>query len=121
MKTFLTLLALAGCAAAELVDVPALGVRVEHGFRISQIADEQLANDIWSITLNPRSEIVVSGAGYIRTLLDTGGDGRMDKAVPFAEVKGAMGLCFSEARQATARDGRRLDLGIPRRKSRPRG
>ena len=96
MKTFLTLLALASCAFAELVDVPTLGVRVERGFRIAQIADEQLANDIWSMTLNPRGEIVVSGAGYIRTLLDTDGDGRMDKAVQFAEMKGAMGLCFGE-------------------------
>ncbi len=96
MKALLTLLALAGCAFAELVDVPALGVRVERGFRIAQIADEQLANDIWSMTLNPRGEVVVSGAGYIRTLLDTDWDGRMDKAVQFAEMKGAMGLCFGE-------------------------
>lgn len=81
---------------ADLVDVPALGVRLERGFRITQIADEQLANDIWSMTLSPRGDIVVSGPGYIATLLDTDGDGRLDKAVKFAETKGAMGLCFDE-------------------------
>ncbi len=79
---------------AELVDVPALGVRLERGFRITQISDEQLANDIWSMTLSPRGEVVVSGAGYIATLLDTDGDGRLDKFVKFADTKGAMGLCF---------------------------
>ncbi|MDP3849044.1 MAG: hypothetical protein Q8Q59_00965 [Luteolibacter sp.] len=90
-------LALAGCAGAELVDAPALGVRLERGFRISQFADERLANDVWCMALNPRGEVVVSGAGYIRTLLDTNGDGRADEALPFANIaRGAMGICFGE-------------------------
>jgi len=88
--------ALTASAHADLVDVPALGLRLERGFRITQISDEQLANDIWCMTLNPRGEVVVSGAGYIATLLDTDGDGKLDKAVKFADTKGAMGLCFDE-------------------------
>lgn len=88
--------ALTASAQADLVDVPALGLRLERGFRITQISDEQLANDIWCMTLNPRGEVVVSGAGYIATLLDTDGDGKLDKAMKFADTKGAMGLCFDE-------------------------
>ena len=84
-------------AHAELVDVPQFGVRLARGFRITEFANEQLANDIWCMTLNPRGEVVVSGAGYIRTLLDTDGDGHADKAVQFAKIKGAMGLCFDES------------------------
>jgi glucose/arabinose dehydrogenase len=83
-------------AGAELVEVPALGVRLERGFRITQISDEKLANDIWCMTLNPRGEPVVSGPGYIATLRDTNGDGLLDQAVKFAETKGAMGLCFDK-------------------------
>ncbi len=77
----------AASASAELVDVPELGVRLERGFRITQISDEQLANDIWCMTLNPRDEIVVSGPGYISTLLD-GKDERRREAGPGGEICG---------------------------------
>jgi putative membrane-bound dehydrogenase-like protein len=96
---FLSLaLILGGCLSvrAELVDLPHFGVRVERGFRMTEFVNEQLADDIWCMTLNPRGEAVVSGAGYIRTLLDIDGDGRADKAVQFAKTKGAMGLCFDK-------------------------
>ena len=95
MKTLLFLLS-AAVAQAQLVDVPDLGLRVQRGFRVSVFSDEKLANDIWSMTLSPRGEVVVSGAGYLATLLDDDGDGRADRAVEFAKVKGAMGLCFGE-------------------------
>jgi putative heme-binding domain-containing protein len=95
MKTFLFLLS-AAVAHSQLVDVPELGLRVQRGFRASVFSDEKLANDIWSMTLSPRGEVVVSGAGYIATLLDEDGDGRAERAVEFAKVKGAMGLCFGE-------------------------
>ena len=85
---------LSGSAFAELIDRPEHGVRLERGFEITQFADEKLANDIWCMTLNPRGEVVVSGPGYVSTLLDTDGDGKADKAVKFASTKGAMGLCF---------------------------
>jgi putative heme-binding domain-containing protein len=100
MKSFLFLLT-AVAAHAQLVDVPELGLRVQRGFRASVFSDEKLANDIWSMTLSPRGEVVVSGAGYIATLLDEDGDGKAERAVEFAKVKGAMGLCFGE-------DGRQL-------------
>ena len=101
MKTFLFLLTLPAFCHGELVDVPEHGLRVQRGFQVSQFSDEKLANDIWCMTLSPRGEVVVSGAGYIATLLDEDGDGKADRAVEFAKCKGAMGLCFGD-------DGRQL-------------
>ena len=96
MKAFLFFLGLCGVAAGGMVDLPELGLRVQRGFVVSVFADEKLANDIWCMTISPRGEVVVSGAGYISTLRDDDGDGRADRAVEFAKVKGAMGLCFGE-------------------------
>lgn len=96
MKLFVTLLVLAAVCHGELVDVLEHGVRVQRGFRVTQFSDEKLANDIWCITLSPRGEVTVSGAGYIATLLDENGDGVAERAVEFAKLKGAMGLCFGE-------------------------
>ena len=87
---------LSSSAVAELIDHPEHGVRLERGFEITQFADEKLANDIWCMTINPRGEVVVSGPGYVSTLLDADGDGKAEKAVKFASTKGAMGLCFDD-------------------------
>lgn len=88
--------ALGPTASGGLIDIPPLGLRIEEGFRVTQISDEQIANDIWCMTLTPKGEPFVSGPGYLSTLLDADGDGRMDKTIKFAETKGAMGLCFDE-------------------------
>ncbi len=90
------MLGMSAMCHAGLVDVPELGLRVQSGFGVSLFSDEKLANDIWSMTISPRGEVVVSGAGYIATLLDEDGDGKAERAVEFAKVKGAMGLCFGE-------------------------
>ena len=96
MKKLLLLLSMPALSSAGLVDVPELGLRIQSGFKITEFSNEKLANDIWCMTLSPRGEVVVSGAGYIATLLDENGDGAADRAVEFAKVKGAMGLCFGE-------------------------
>lgn len=96
MKPFLLLLSLPAACCGELVDVPEHGLRVQRGFRITQFSDEKLANDIWCMTLSPRGEVTVSGAGYIATLLDENGDGTAERAVEFTKTKGAMGLCFGD-------------------------
>ncbi len=103
MKAFLFFMGLCGVAAGGMVDLPELGLRVQRGFAVSVFSDAQLANDIWCMTISPRGEVVVSGAGYISTLRDDDGDGRADRAVEFAKVRGAMGLCFGdEGRQLLA-------------------
>ena len=90
-------LALSFPVHAELVDVPQFGVRLAHGFRIMESANQQFANAVWCMALNPRGKIVVSGAGCIRTLLDTEGAGHTDKTSEFAKIKGATGLCLDES------------------------
>ena len=84
----------AAAAAPALVDQPAHGVRLAAGFRITQFAGEQLANDIWAMTFRSDGALLVSGPGYIKMLRDTDGDGVADEASLFAKHTGAMGLCY---------------------------
>jgi putative membrane-bound dehydrogenase-like protein len=81
--------------APELVPVEGMGLRLAKGFRITQIADHTLANDIFSMTLDSKGRIVVSSAGWIKTLIDKDGDGKPDEAQLFVNTgTGSMGLCF---------------------------
>src|SRR5216683_7366187 len=72
------------------------GLRVRPGFEVTEFADSKLANDIFSMTLDPRGRVVVSGRGYIRILVDDDNDGRADRAIAFADTpkEGAMGLLW---------------------------
>ena len=73
-----------------------LGLKVPPGFRVTLWADHTLANDIYTMALDEKGHVVVSGPGYVRRLEDTDGDGRADKATDIAPTKsGAMGLCFT--------------------------
>src|SRR5438128_65632 len=71
---------------ADLVPVPALGLRVTRGFQVTQFAGADLANDIYAMTLDARGNVVVTSQGYIKTLLDTDGDGRADTVKLFAST-----------------------------------
>lgn len=97
LRVLLVLAAIAwgGNAAAQLVPVTSLGLRVARGFRVSLYADADLANDIYAMTLDSRGDVVVTSQGYIRTLFDTDGDGRADDARDFASTgTGGMGMFF---------------------------
>src|SRR5438128_3271415 len=74
------------------------GLRVPPGFEVTEFADSKLPNDIFSMTLDPRGRVVVSGRGYIRILVDDDSDGRADRAIPFADgpKEGAQGLLWEE-------------------------
>jgi putative heme-binding domain-containing protein len=74
------------------------GLRVPPGFEVVEFADSKLANDIFCMTLDPRGRVVVSGAGYIRILVDEKGDGHADRAIdiPGAPKDGAQGLFWEE-------------------------
>jgi len=85
------------CASfgADLVPVPELGLRLQRGFTISLVADNDTAPDTWCMTFDARGRLVVGNAHSIRTLLDTDGNGVADTAQVFAPLnRGAMGLCF---------------------------
>lgn len=73
-----------------------LGLRVAPGFRVTLWADHALANDIYTMALDEKGRVVVSGPGYVRRLDDTDGDGKADTATELLPTKtGAMGLLFA--------------------------
>ena len=73
-----------------------VGIKVPDGFRVELFADDDLAHDIHSLTFNSLGQLVVSGPGYVRTLLDTDEDGVADKVRVFADAPktGAQGMFF---------------------------
>ncbi len=73
-----------------------LGVQVPDGFEVTLFADDELAHDIYSMTIDSFGRVVVSGAGYVKILIDTNGDGKADTAKTFVDgpKSGAQGMYF---------------------------
>jgi putative membrane-bound dehydrogenase-like protein len=73
-----------------------LGVRVPDGFKVTLFADDDLAHDIFALTVDSLGRVVVSGPGYVRILLDRDGDGRADAYQQYADgpKTGSQGMCF---------------------------
>jgi putative membrane-bound dehydrogenase-like protein len=72
-----------------------LGLRVPPGFKVTLYADHELANDIYSMTLDSQGNVVVTSQGWVKRLVDTKGTGKADKAEVIAPTAtGGMGLCF---------------------------
>ncbi len=72
-----------------------LGIRVPEGFEVSLYADDTLAHDIFSMTIDAQGRVVVAGLDYVKTLHDDG-DGRADRATLFSALpsSGAHGMYF---------------------------
>lgn len=72
------------------------GLRVANGFQVSRFSADELAHDIFSMTVDAQGRVVVSGPGYVRTLIDDDRDGQADRAVQFSHRPGtgAQGLLF---------------------------
>jgi putative heme-binding domain-containing protein len=74
-----------------------LGLKIPPGFKVTQFADEKLANDIYAMTLDAKGRVVVTSRGWVKRLEDTNNDGKADKATIIAETKtGGMGLLFDD-------------------------
>ncbi|MGE0608938.1 MAG: hypothetical protein AB7O62_17715 [Pirellulales bacterium] len=73
-----------------------LGLAAPPGFGVSLYAGDDLAHDIFSMTLDSQGRVVVAGPNYVKTLHDDDGDGRADRAALFSETpaSGAHGMCF---------------------------
>ena len=73
-----------------------LGFQVPAGFEVSLYADDALASDIHSMTIDSHGRVVVASKGYIKILHDTKGVGKADKATLFADFpkSGAHGMYF---------------------------
>ncbi len=73
-----------------------VGIRVPDGFTVSLYADDELASDVYAMTVDSLGRVVVSGRGYIRILIDEDGDGKADSFRQFADgpKTGAQGMAF---------------------------
>ena len=73
-----------------------IDVELPEGFSIAKVAGDELATNIFCMTLNSLGQPVVSGPGYIKTLLDSDGDGVFDHVTVFgnAPATGAQGMLF---------------------------
>ncbi|HEX8202540.1 MAG TPA: hypothetical protein VF590_18830 [Isosphaeraceae bacterium] len=106
MIALLPLLLLASLLDVPPVD-PAAGLRAPEGFEVVEYAGGALANDIIRMTLDPKGRVVVSGRGYIKTLIDADGDGRAERAIEVADgpKDGAMGLLWEGSSLLVIGDG----------------
>lgn len=84
-----------------------LGVQVPAGFEVTLFADDDLAHDIYSMTVDSFGRVVVSGKGYVRFLIDTDQDGKADTFKTFVNgpSSGAQGLYFAGRDLLCAGDG----------------
>ncbi len=73
-----------------------IGIRAPEGFEVSLYADDELAHDIFSMTIDAQGRVVVAGQGYVKVLHDDDSDGRADRATLFSEFpkSGAHGMVF---------------------------
>ncbi len=80
-----------GAAAAE-----ELPFQVPPGFEVSLYADDSLAHDIFSMTVDSHGRVVVAGAGYVKILHDDDHDGHADRTQLFSTkpASGAHGMFF---------------------------
>jgi putative membrane-bound dehydrogenase-like protein len=71
-------------------------VSVPPGFVAHLFADDELAHDVFSMTIDAAGNVVVAGSGYVKTLIDTDGDGTADTARTFANgpKTGSQGMFF---------------------------
>ena len=92
-----SLLAVAGlCVALRPAQGAEFPLDVPPGFEVSLYADDALAHDIYSMTVDARGRVVVAGAGYVKILHDDDHDGRADRAQLFSSkpASGAHGMLF---------------------------
>ncbi len=86
--------------------IPDFGLRLERGFAISEFAGNDLAPDVWCMTLDAAGRVVVGNGNSIRVLVDEDGDGEAEDFITFAKVeRGVMGLCFDGNSLYAAADG----------------
>lgn len=92
----LAVLYLAHPFASTVFSEDSVGVKVPDGFTVSLFADDDLAHDIYSMTVDSLGRVAVSGPGYVRFLVDENKDGKADRAIQFADgpKSGAQGMYF---------------------------
>ena len=95
-----------GIANGQLEEIPQLGLRIVPGFEVSLFADQAIAPDVYSMTIDPSGGVVISSRGYIKRLIDEDGDGRADSDVRISESRaGAMGMLFVDRQTLLTSEG----------------
>lgn len=96
----------------NLLNAEELGVKVPEGFEVVEFAGDDLAHDIYSLTIDSQGRVVVAGAGYVKILIDNDGDGKADEAKLFSNVpkNGAQGMFFHGRSLICVGDGGLLRL-----------
>lgn len=96
LVVFTVLISFAAAQETSRTAVQQPPIQVPAGFQVQHFADDDLAHDIHCMTLNAKGQVVVSGPGYIRTLIDSDSDGVAESYVTFAEApaSGAQGMYF---------------------------
>ena len=108
----ITLAALSAVTFAQALVADEIGVKVPEGFEVTEFAGNDLAHDIYSMTLDSKGRVVVAGAGFVKILVDNNGDGKADEAKLFSEVpkNGAQGMYFHGRSLVCIGDGGLLRL-----------
>lgn len=81
-------------ASVPTAPAPVRDVSVPPGFAVRLFADNDLAPDISTLTIDPAGRVLVAGPGYVRVLEDADGDGVADRALDLIDglKQGPMGL-----------------------------
>jgi putative heme-binding domain-containing protein len=81
-------------AAVPAAPPPAPDLAVPPGFTAKLFADNLLAPDIYTMTIDDAGRVIVAGRGYVRVLVDENGDGVANKAIDLIDglKDGPMGL-----------------------------
>ncbi len=87
-------LVLRSVACAQPAEVS--GIQVPEGFRVTQVATDAIATNIYSMAVSPEGQTFVTGPGYIKILLDSDGDRVFDSTKTYSNLprSGAQGICF---------------------------
>lgn len=90
------ILALVGLVQPSDSRADNIGVTVPPGFEVSLYADDALAHDIHSMTIDSQGRVVVAGPGFIRILIDEDNDGKAESFQQFADAPpaGIQGMYF---------------------------
>lgn len=91
--------AILACSLPISAEDPKPPFLLPDGFEVIEVAGDNLVHDAFCMTLDGAGRPVVSGPGYVRTLVDDNSDGVYDRSILWASLpkQGAQGL-WSEGR-----------------------
>lgn len=83
------------------------GIEVESGYRLTHVATDKIASNIFCLAVDPEGRVFVSGPGYIRVLVDSDGDGVFENSTLFSDrlKSGAQGMAFDRTELLCTGDG----------------